>query len=62
MTLCDQIKLMTLQLAECATYPSTAFPKQDEEPYDPFNLYLALGAITCAASVVYIWKRNLSAA
>lgn len=48
-----------LQLAECATYPSTAFPKQDEEPYDNMNLYLALGAVACAAaSVAFIWKRN----
>lgn len=47
------------QLAECATHPSTAFPKQEEEPYDGLNLYLALGAAACAvASVVFIWKRN----
>ena len=47
------------QLAECATYPSTAFPKQEEEPYDNMTLYLGLGAIACAAaSVVIIWKRN----
>jgi Ras family protein T1 len=48
-----------LQLAECATHPSTAFAKQEEEPYDRLNLYLALGAVTCAvASAVFIWKRN----
>jgi Ras family protein T1 len=47
------------QLAECATHPSTAFPKQEEEGYDKVNLYLALGAVACAlASAVFIWKRN----
>jgi Ras family protein T1 len=50
-----------VQLAECATHPSTAFPKQEEEPYDNLNLYLALGAVTCAvASAVFIWKRNVA--
>jgi Ras family protein T1 len=52
-----------LQLAESATHPSTAFPKQEEDPYDNLNLYLALGAVTCAvASAIFIWKRNSSSA
>lgn len=51
-----------MQLAECATYPSTAFPKQGEEPEDYFNVYLALGAVACAAaSAIFIWKRNMAA-
>lgn len=47
-------------MAECATHPSTAFPKnEDEGGYDNMNLYLALGAVTCVvASAVFIWKRN----
>lgn len=47
------------QLAESATQPSTAFPKQEEDGYDYLNLCLALGAVTCAvASAIFIWKRN----
>lgn len=50
-----------LQLAESATHPSQAFPKQEEDPYDNLNLYLALGAVGCAvASAIFIWKRNSS--
>ncbi|KAF2009378.1 mitochondrial Rho GTPase-like protein [Aaosphaeria arxii CBS 175.79] len=57
----SSIQELFVHLAECATYPSTAFPKHDEEPEDNSNLYLALGAIACAAaSVVFIWKRNAS--
>jgi len=58
----SSISELFVHLAECATYPSTAFPKQDEEPYDNMNLYLALGAVACAvASVVFIWNRNAAA-
>jgi Ras family protein T1 len=56
----SSISELFVHLAECATYPSTAFPKQDEEPYDMFNIYLALGAVACAASVAFIWKRHIS--
>lgn len=56
----SSISELFVHLAECATYPSTAFPKQEEEPYDMFNIYLALGAVACAASVAFIWKRNIS--
>jgi Ras family protein T1 len=50
----------TTQLAESATQPSIAFAKaEDEGSYDNMNLYLALGAVTCAVvSVVFIWRRN----
>ncbi|KAH7119671.1 mitochondrial Rho GTPase 1 [Dendryphion nanum] len=57
----SSISELFVHLAECATFPSTAFPKSDEEPSDNMNLYLALGAMACAAaSVVFIWKRNSS--
>ncbi|KAF2870174.1 EF hand associated-domain-containing protein [Massariosphaeria phaeospora] len=58
----SSISELFVHLAECATYPSTAFPKSDEEPWDNMNLYLALGAVVSTiASVVFIWKRNSSA-
>ena len=51
------------QLAECATHPSTAFPKSDEEPVDNTSLYLALGATVCAtAAFVFIWRKNSTVA
>ncbi|KAF2196180.1 mitochondrial Rho GTPase [Delitschia confertaspora ATCC 74209] len=56
----SSISELFVHLAECATYPSIAFPKQDEEPSDYTNLYIALVAIACAASAVVIWKRNSS--
>ncbi|KAJ4371870.1 ERMES complex Ca(2+)-binding regulatory GTPase gem1 [Didymella sp. IMI 355093] len=56
----SSISELFVHLAECATHPSTAFPKnEDEGGYDNMNLYLALGAATCVvASAVFIWKRN----
>ena len=40
-------------------YPSTAFPKSEEEPVDRTSLYIALGAIVCAAAALgFIWKKN----
>ncbi|KAH9876434.1 ERMES complex Ca(2+)-binding regulatory GTPase gem1 [Plenodomus biglobosus] len=55
----NSISELFVHLAESATHPSTAFPKQDEDEYDYLNLYLALGAVTCAvASAIFIWKRN----
>jgi Ras family protein T1 len=60
-SMCSDENANSLQLAESATHPSTAFPKQEEDPYDNLNLYLALGAVTCAvASAIFIWKRNSS--
>ncbi|KAF2123547.1 mitochondrial Rho GTPase [Dothidotthia symphoricarpi CBS 119687] len=57
----NSISELFVHLAESATYPSTAFPKAEEEPYDNMNLYLALGAVTCAVvSVIFIWRRNSS--
>jgi len=50
-----------VHLAESATYPSQAFPKNDEEPVDRTPFYIAAGAV-CAAAVAFviIWKRNFS--
>lgn len=50
-----------VHLAESATYPSQAFPKNDEEPVDRTPFYIAAGAV-CAAAVAFviIWKRNYS--
>jgi len=50
-----------VHLAESATYPFQAFPKNDEEPVDRTPFYIAAGAV-CAAAVAFviIWKRNYS--
>ena len=54
----SSISELFVQLAEAATFPSTAFPKSDEEPADRTNLYIALGATACAAAAfVIIWRR-----
>lgn len=55
------VQLTDLQLAESATYPSTAFPKQDDEPVDRTNLYVALGVVLGAtAAFMIIWKKSTS--
>lgn len=49
-----------VHLAECATCPSQAFPKSDEEAVDRTALYVALGATVCAgAAFAWVWKRNM---
>ncbi|KAK4549516.1 ERMES complex Ca(2+)-binding regulatory GTPase gem1 [Oleoguttula mirabilis] len=49
-----------VHLAECATYPSQAFPRSDEEAVDRTALYIALGATVCAgAAFAWVWKRNM---
>lgn len=51
-----------VHLAESATFPSTAFPKKDEDPVERTNLYIALGAVLCAsAAFAVVWKRSTSA-
>ncbi|GAB7355322.1 hypothetical protein MBLNU459_g5854t1 [Dothideomycetes sp. NU459] len=51
-----------VHLAESATFPSTAFPKNDEDPVDRTNLYIAIGAVLCAgAAFAVVWKRSVSA-
>ncbi|KAF2279758.1 mitochondrial Rho GTPase 1 [Westerdykella ornata] len=58
----SSISELFVHLAECAAYPSTAFPKQEESSSDNMSLYLTLGAIACAAaSVIFVWKRNAAA-
>ncbi|KAI9781766.1 MAG: ERMES complex Ca(2+)-binding regulatory GTPase gem1 [Geoglossum umbratile] len=57
----SSISELFVQIAESATYPSTAFPKQEEEPVDRTNLYIAIGATICAAAAfVIIWRRTTS--
>lgn len=48
-----------VHLAESATLPATAFPKNEEDAMDRTNLYIAVGAVVCAAAAVAIvWKRT----
>ncbi|KAF7846334.1 hypothetical protein BT93_L4526 [Corymbia citriodora subsp. variegata] len=48
-----------VHLAESATFPSTAFPKNDDEPVDRTGLYMAIGGIVCvSAALVVVWKRS----
>lgn len=50
-----------VHLAESATYPSTAFPKSDDEPVDMTNLYIALGAtLVAGAACAVVWKRHMA--
>ncbi|KAF2837653.1 mitochondrial Rho GTPase [Patellaria atrata CBS 101060] len=57
----SSISELFVHLAECATHPSTAFPKSDEEPVDYTTMYLAIGVSLCAAvTLAYVWKKNLS--
>ncbi|KAH0545204.1 ERMES complex Ca(2+)-binding regulatory GTPase gem1 [Glutinoglossum americanum] len=57
----SSISELFVHIAEAATYPSTAFPKQEEEPVDRTNLYIAIGATICAAAAfVIIWRRTTS--
>ncbi|OCL06233.1 mitochondrial Rho GTPase 1 [Glonium stellatum] len=56
----SSISELFVHLAESATYPSTAFPKQDDEPVDRTNLYLALGAILSTTAAIMIWKKSTS--
>ena len=49
-----------IHLAECATYPSQAFPKSDEEVVDRTALYIALGAtIAAGGAFAWVWRRNM---
>ncbi|OTA98641.1 hypothetical protein M426DRAFT_325799 [Hypoxylon sp. CI-4A] len=55
----NSIGELFVALAEAATNPSTAFPKSEEPPPDRTSIYLALGAVTCAAvAAVMIWRRS----
>ncbi|KAI1141883.1 mitochondrial Rho GTPase [Hypoxylon sp. FL0543] len=59
----NSIGELFVALAEAATNPSTAFPKSEEPPPDRTSLYLALGAMTCAAVAAFmIWRRSTNSA
>lgn len=50
-----------VHLAESATYPSTAFPKREEEEVDRTGLYVALGATAVAAvALVIVWQKRIT--
>ena len=49
-----------VHLAECATFPSQAFPRGEEEGVDRTAVYIALGATVCAGVAVgWVWRRNM---
>lgn len=55
----SSISELFVALAEAATNPSTAFPKNDEPPPDRSGLYIAMGATACAALAAFmIWRRS----
>ena len=52
------ISELFVQVAEAALWPSTAFPKDEEETADRTGLWIALGAVVCAGTAfVAIWRR-----
>ncbi|GAB7338389.1 hypothetical protein MBLNU457_4684t1 [Dothideomycetes sp. NU457] len=52
-----------VHLAESATYPSTAFPKNEEAETDHTSLYIAIGATLCAAAAfAIVWRQRMSSA
>ena len=54
----ESIQELFVRIAEVAVWPSTGFPKSEEEGGDRTNLYIALGAVVCAgAAFVAIWRR-----
>ncbi|CAK3887436.1 rho-like GTPase [Lecanosticta acicola] len=49
-----------VHLAECATFPSQAFPKSEEDAVDRTALYIGVTATVCvAAAFAWVWKRNV---
>ncbi|KAI4762743.1 rho-like GTPase [Aureobasidium sp. EXF-3400] len=51
-----------VHLAESATFPSTAFPKNEESDVDRTNLYIGLGAAVCAgAALAIMWRKSIAA-
>ncbi|GIZ39572.1 hypothetical protein CKM354_000295100 [Cercospora kikuchii] len=47
-----------VHLAECATYPSQALPKSEDEGVDRATIYVGLVA-TIGVVAAFVWKRNL---
>ncbi|ORY61237.1 EF hand associated-domain-containing protein [Pseudomassariella vexata] len=55
----NSISELFVALAEAATHPSTAFPKNEEPPPDRSGLYIAMGATACAGFAAFmIWRRS----
>ncbi len=50
----ESISELFVSLAEAATNPSLAFPKSEEPAADRTSLYVALGAVACAAAAAFI--------
>lgn len=49
-----------VHLAECATYPSQALPKSEDDSVDRTTLYVGLAAtIGVATAFAWVWKRNV---
>lgn len=49
-----------VHLAECATFPSHAFPKTEEDAVDRTTLYIGVTATVCVGvAFAWVWKRNL---
>lgn len=50
-----------VHLAESATFPATAFPKNEDDGVDRTTLYIAVGAAVCAGvAVAIVWKKSIS--
>jgi Ras family protein T1 len=59
----NSISELFVGLAEAATNPSTAFPKNEEPPPDRSSLYIAVGATMCAGIAAFmIWRRSTNSA
>ena len=59
----NSISELFVALAEAATSPGSAFPKNEEDAPDRTSLYMALGATACAAlAAAMIWRRHTSSA
>lgn len=59
----NSISELFVALAEAATNPSTAFPKNEEPPPDRSSLYIAIGATVCAGVAAFmIWRRSTNSA
>jgi Ras family protein T1 len=57
------IQELFAHLAECATFPSRALPRRDDQPIDHTPMYMAAGAAVSAfVAAVIIWKKSTSAA
>jgi mitochondrial Rho GTPase 1 len=55
----ESVSEFFVHLAECATYPSQAFSKSDEEAVDHTALWIGLGAVIVAGGAfAWVWRRN----